>query len=497
MADVLLVKLEPDVGKHLLAPPFGILYLASALEKAGFAVRLYHERGTPAAIARIVEDATRENPIMVGFSTLTGPSLLPTLLASRALKKASRVPIVWGGLHPTMLPEQTLATGCVDVAVTGEGEETAVELARALPVGDGRALAAIAGIAYRRDGACVRNPVRPFIRDLDRFAPAWHLLEIEDYFFRDRNFYSDMGSRLAAPVVASVITSRGCPWRCGYCYNQFVNKRSFRAHSAARVVADIEALKNDHGVAAVIIEDDCFFADRGRGLEIVRRLGVPWNASIRAHDLARWGADFVREVAASNCQEIRIGAESGSPRILELIEKDTTVDQIREAVALCGSHGIRVALNFMIGFPGETRGDIDLTFALMDELEAVGPGVAVNGPSVFLPWPGTALYDLAVRQGFEPPRTAEAWGVQWGPSQPRTPFLEDGYRLAGYYRFLAFRKELRFLKYPLLARALGFLARKRWEMRMFRFPVDYYVPRLFLRLLRRVGLKTVGEAVYE
>lgn len=499
MADVLLAKLEPYVGDHQLAPPFGILYLASALEQAGFSVRLYHERGTPRAISRIVDDAVRERPIMVGFSTLTGPSLIPTLKAARELKRASRVPVVWGGLHPTMLPQQTLASACVDVAVTGEGEETVVELARALAADrvDGHALASVAGIVYRRNGDAVRTPARAFIQDLDRYSPAWHLLDIRKYFFHDRNFYSDMGSHLAAPVVASVITSRGCPWRCGYCYNQFVNHRSFRVHSAPRVIADIEDLKQNFGVGAFIIEDDCFLANRSRGMEIARHIGVPWNVSIRASELARWGEDFMKDLAATNCKEVRIGAESGSQRILDLVEKDVTIEQIRTAVDLCQRFGIRAALNFMIGIPGETREDRELTFALMDELEAMGPGVAVNGPSVFLPWPGTALYETAIRLGFEQPTTTEGWGVRWGPSQPRTPFIPGPYRLAGYYRFLAFRKETRFLRFPALARALGRLAHARWRRRFFRFPVDYYVPRLLLRLARRLGFVRLSEAVYE
>lgn len=499
MADVILVKLEPPGGGHQIAPPFGILYLASALEQAGFSTRLIHERGTRETITRIVGEIVRDTPILVGFSTLTGPSLAPTLDASRALRRASKVPIVWGGLHPTMLPEQSLSAGCVDIAVIGEGEETVVELAQVMKEGGstGKSFQAIAGIAFPRDGHIVRTAARPFIRNLDRYAPAWHLLQIQDYFFHDRHFYSEMGSSLTAPVVASVITSRGCPWRCGYCYNQFVNRRSFRAHSAERIIDDLRRLRQDHGASAIIIEDDCFFADRSRGLEIVRHMDVPWNVSIRANDICRWGDEFIRTLASCNCQEIRIGAESGSQRILDLMGKDITVADIRKSVAICRSHGIRTGLNFMIGIPGETMDDIRQTFALMDELEAIGPGVAVNGPSIFLPWPGTALYDLAVKQGFVPPDSMEGWSNRWGPSQPKTPFLDKGYRLAGYYRFLAFRKDLHFLKFPLLTRCLRRLALWRWRHRFFHIPLDYYVPRFFLRLLRAMGFGRIGEALYE
>jgi len=497
--DVLLVKLEPDVGRYQVAPPFGILYLASALRQAGFSVRLIHERGSTAAISNVVERVVRERPLMVGLSTLTGPSLAPTLQVSRQIRNACDIPIVWGGFHPTMLPEQTLASGCVDVAVIGEGEETVVDLAASLAQGGLReqALGGIPGIAFRAGGQTVLTGRRRLLPDLDRYRPEWELLDIRSYFFGDRHFYSDLGSKLTAPVVASVITSRGCPWRCGYCYNQFVNARSFRAHSAERVIADIEALKARYGVSALIFEDDCFFADRERGLAIVRRLGIPWGTSIRASEIVRWGSAFVGELAGLQCQEVRIGAESGSQRMLDLVEKDITVEQIEKAVELCASHGIRTTLSFMIGFPDETREDIDATFALMDRLEAKGAAVAVNGPGIYLPWPGTALYELAVRRGFRPPATTDGWArALWGARQPRTPFLPTGYQLSGYYRFLAFRKEMGFLRLPFFARVLAGIARLRWQRRFFRFPLDYHLPRLLLRALHRVGLRKLGEAVY-
>jgi anaerobic magnesium-protoporphyrin IX monomethyl ester cyclase len=495
---VVLVKLEPDVPQHLVAPPFGILYLASALEQAGFEVTLVHEPGSERVIRQLVADMLRSRPLLIGFSTLTGPSILPTLKASREIKQVSNVPVVWGGLHPTMLPEQTLESGCVDIVAVGEGEETIAELATALADGGKTStLERVAGLVFRANGSIHRTGPRPFIRNLDQYAPAWHYLDVNRYLFSDRHFYTDMGSRLGAPKVASILTSRGCPWRCAYCYNQFVNRRSFRAHSAARVLHDVRTLKERYGVGALIIEDDCFFAHRARGLEIAHGLGVPWTVSIRASELAKWGPSFVREIAKAGCQEVRVGAESGSQRILELMEKDISVDDIRTAVRLCVEAGIRPALNFMIGIPGESDSDMRMTLDLMDELEALGDAVAVNGPSVFLPWPGTALYERAVAMGFKPPSQTAEWGVQWGGQLPSTPFLPRKYRFINYYRFLAFRKQTAFLKFPFFATVLQRLARMRWRRRFFRFPADYYLPRFVWHFLRGVGLRRLSTAFYE
>ena len=154
MADVVLVKFEPESETYGYAPPFGILFLADALEKAGFSVKLIHEPGTRATIARVVEEVVENLPLFVGFSAFTSSILIPTKNASCEIRKTSSVPIVWGGIHATILPEQTLANDFIDIVCIGEGEETIVELARRLrdQRGGTHSLADIKGIGYKVDG---------------------------------------------------------------------------------------------------------------------------------------------------------------------------------------------------------------------------------------------------------------------------------------------------------------------------------------------------------
>jgi len=499
MVDIFLIKLEPDYKSYKIAPPFGILYLASALEKEGFRVKLYHEKGTPKNIRFIVEDILNSHPLFVGFSTLTGPSLTPTLDASRVLKRKLNIPVVWGGLHPTMLPEQTLNNDCIDLVVLGEGEETIVELAKVSAEKglEPDALKNIKAIAYRENGEIQTNPLRPFITNLDDYFPAWHHLNLEDYFYKGKYFYSEFGSKLPGDKIAAIITSRGCPWRCGYCYNQFVNKRSFRAHSAQRVISDIEWLKKSFNISALAIEDDNFFTNKKRALEIIRNIGIPWESSIRANYVSQWGEDFIRELKENNCVELRIGAESGSQRILDIMHKDIIVEDIYKAVELCKKHNIRILFNFMIGIPGESWPEMLKTFQVMDELEKKGNDIVVSGPSVYYPWPGTPLLDLAVEKGFNLPKRTEEWAVNWGPKQPTAPYVDKKVKFIGFYRISVFRKDLDSLKFPLFARLLRFVAKKRWEKRFFRFPIDYYIPRFFLNLIKALGLKKIAQAIYD
>ena len=494
---IYLIKPEHPLDRYVLAPPLGILYLASALEKRGFTVRLVHRRLSAVDEKNLAEEIIEARPLFVGLSTFTSSSLLPALGLSRQVKARSSIPVVWGGLHSTMLPEQTLAEPAIDIVCRGEGEETVARLAEALASGpDWRAaLSAIPGLAYREDGQVRMTPLPPFIQNLDAFEPAWHLLGIDRYIQAGKSIYSNLGSKLAETRVATVMTSRGCPGRCGYCYNQFVNRRSFRAHSVEFVACHVESLKRNHGVAGIVFEDDCLFTDRKRALEIFRRIGLPWTSSIRADFLSRWGEDFARELKDLGCAELRIGAESGSDTTLALMAKDINRDDIIRSAEICRTLGIHLLMGFMIGVPGECWAEMKKTFDLIDEMEKMGVTVAA-GPAFYFPYPGTPMYGEAVRAGFKPPASIEAWATAWGPSQPKSPYADKRARYIGAYRSLAMNKEADAVRFPWLFRGLRAISRFRWRHRWFSVPLDYHLPRAVLRGLRRVGLSKLASEVF-
>ncbi len=440
---VYLIKPETERENYLLAPPLGILYLAGALEKGRHPVRLVHERFSPANEKKIIDDILAADPLFVGISTFTGPSLLPSLNLTRKIKKRSSIPVIWGGLHSTMLPEQTLKEEAIDLAVCGEGEETIVRLADLIAAGNGLAgeLEKIPGVAFRDGGRVRVNPPAPYIRDLDAFAPAWHLLDGERYMAIGKSIYTAMGSRMSDLKIATIMTSRGCPWRCGYCYNQFVNKRTFRVHSIAFVNEYVGRLKKEHGVTGIVFADDCFFTDRRRALAILGAMGLPWTSSIRADTLARGGDDFARELKELGCCELRIGAESGSEGTLDIMSKDIRREHIIRSAELCRKHGIHVGMGFMIGIPGESWREMQKTFDIIDELEKMDVAV-VPGPSCYFPYPGTPLFAEAVRLGYTPPASIQDWvRSSWGADQAFPPYIDRRARYVGYYRSLAMRRD--------------------------------------------------------
>ncbi|MBN1939645.1 MAG: radical SAM protein [Candidatus Aminicenantes bacterium] len=479
MPRVVLVKLESGPRPPTPSPPFALLFLATALERAGYEVRLHHRWiETKAETARLTDELLADHPLFVGFSTLSGPGLIHALEASLGLRAVSRVPIVWGGLHPTLLLDQVLAEPCVDVAVHGEGEETVVELADSFHrAGSGRPnLGGIAGIAFTDSGRIVVNPPRPFIRNLDPYPPAWPCLETAPYF-------SKAGLAPPGGRIASILTSRGCPGRCAFCSNTTVNRGTFRALSVRAVLDQVRELRKSHGICGLNILDDQFFGDLARAGEIARNLGLPWKSSARVYDIVRWGDDVLAELGASGCSEFRIGAESGSQRLLERLRMDITREDIVRAAERCGRHGIRARFSFMIGLPGETEADRRMTYDLMDRLEDMGGLIAVDGPFVYFPWPGTSLYREALRLGYKPPSRTRDWG--WGNRPPRPAFTPRRLRSVEHYSRMRRQNREDSPHVPVFLKGLGVLARVRWRRRAFRLPLDYYLPRAAVALLRR------------
>jgi anaerobic magnesium-protoporphyrin IX monomethyl ester cyclase len=494
MVDVILTKLE-SIGSETdvrgFHPPFGILYLADSLEKAGFSVRLVHEEGTKANIQALVDLVATEKPSFVGFSVVTGPSIIPSLEASREIKERYRIPIVWGGLQPTLLPQEALAKACIDVLGIGEGERTIVELAQVLSQHGLEAgkLEKVTGIAFKQDGQVVFTEPRPFIRDLDDIRAAWHHLDIERYIRPEVYLASDWGE--GGKRATAINTSRGCPWRCGFCYNQAVNKRTFRAQSAARVIQEIQDLKDRYDISGIRFSEDHFFSNGQRALEIIRNTGIPWSATIRVDDLTRGGDDFVKDLAENQCAILRCGVESGSQRVLDLIRKDVSLDQVREAAELCGKYGVRIGFLFLLGFPGESWAEVCETLDLMDELEGMNEYIIVALPAIFCPFPGTPLLSAAMQHGFKPPASLEEWGntidviVKNAGSHP--PYVDRRVERAIDYLRLIRVRDFDSLALSLPAKVLQRMAKMRWKHRFFSFPIDWHLAALGRRSLQKAG----------
>lgn len=467
---VILAKVETDDTKDFF-PPFGLMYLSDALEKAGFKTEIWH--GKEKGLNSLYEMVGRMNPVFVGFSTYTMPNLKPTIKASKNIHKRS-ITVVWGGIHATILPELCINEDFVDFVVLREGEETSVKLAEALY--RNKDLAKVSGIVFKADDKIVNNGFSPFVY-MDNYEPRWDKINVENYFLNQ-----EWGKR-----IIPMHTSRGCPFRCGFCYSPIVNKRKWRKHSEEFVIEQIKKLKRDYNIDGISFRDENFFVNKKRAMKIIENINIPFYAPIRADSLDE---KFIEWLDKHNCKEIFIGAESGVNRILDLMTKDITVEDIKKAVAALSKTRIRTLLGFIIGIPGESRLEQIKTLEFIKELHDLNPNIS-SGASCYTPYPATPLWQKALEHGFLPPENNEKWAVDRVDVSKYLPWMS-------FYEYLLMRQCLAFVTGQYTAQTYGEsiykkilkkifkitmepIVKFRWKTKWFRYPVEMI---LFLKIIR-------------
>jgi len=376
----------------MFAPPLGILYVGTALKRAGLDVEVLHF--SPEEIPEYARRIAAKNPTFVGISAFTCNQTQFSARFSREMKKVSDTPVVWGGIHATMVPEETLREEYVDLVVMGEGELTAVELADALE--HGKDLEDVRSIGFKKDGELILNGPRPLIDNLDDYRIDWDLVDVERYLV----------PTWGCKKVINYITSRGCPHRCGFCYSLKFSQGRWRAHSKELVISEIQRLKEEHGLDGIRFYDDNFFANKKRAIEILEAIDLPWEGQLRIGYLTD---DLARKIRDTKCQGIAFGLESGNDRILKLIQKDQTVDDIKKGITILSKYPeVRVENCVILGNPTETKEEIRNTINLCLELWKIHPR-ATFSVGTYMPYPGVPLYDSVVEAGFQPPKRTEDW----------------------------------------------------------------------------------------
>jgi radical SAM superfamily enzyme YgiQ (UPF0313 family) len=363
-------------------PALGLAYVAGALRAAGYPqVRILDATLSDKPFDDIQKTIREFSPDVVGLSVTT-PMLGPSLRVAKMIRELDRnIKIVFGGVHPTLFPADVVREDVVDIVVFGEGEETVVELMKALE--DGQGPEGIRGVAYKKKDLVVVNDPRPRIENLDTIPfPAYDLLPIEKY----------SGPQISKTPFTSMITSRGCPYRCIFCDAHLVFGRKYKSHSAERTFREIQHLIKTFGVKEIMFKDSEFTFDLKRVGELCDRileekLKVTWSCNGR---IGRIDLPLLKKMHAAGCRLIHFGVESGDQKILDTLKKQIAIPDILDTFAQCRKAGIKTVANFMIGNPGESRESIEKTFELAKKLHA---NYANFG--FLLPLPGTELYEMA------------------------------------------------------------------------------------------------------
>jgi radical SAM superfamily enzyme YgiQ (UPF0313 family) len=416
MADVILIypKTGFDIKKVSVDPPLSVL-AASSLVTQDYQVKIIDQRIDP-NWEETLRREMKANPLCVGVSSMTGPQIRYALQAARIVKEAGdSIKVVWGGVHGTLLPEQTVQNPLVDIVVMGEGELTFCNLVRALE--KSQPLKDVKGIVFKENGVFVRTePQNPIDIEASPDLP-YHLVDMENYIGSQGRFFGENSRSLL------FISSRGCPWECTYCCNPRLSKRRWRSMSAEKTYERVIDLVDRYRLDAITFHDEEFLVDRVRAEKIASFINGKFRWWIQAR-MDRLKAMDLAGLDRNGLCAVQPGIESGSDRILKMIRKGETVSDILEANRCLAKTSIIPLYNFMMGFPTESYEElmqsVDLTLRLLKE----NPTAQVSGFYVCVPYPGTELFDLALKEGFKTPQSLEEWSV-YNRQHLKTPWIQD------------------------------------------------------------------------
>src|SRR3989338_1138889 len=409
MADAVLVNPKGFKLINDQTLPFGLLY-ASIYACQEYEIKIIDQRIDKDWKEKFLNELEKK-PLIVGITSMTGPQILDALEISK-IAKGHGVKVAWGGIHASLTPKQTLENEYIDFVICGEAELTFHELVKALD--KNLPLENVNGLWYKENGQIKANPQRNDIKleDLPRL-PYYLVEDMEKYI----QIKETRGNRRSI----NIFTSRGCPNKCTYCFNQKFNKGYWRQMSAKRAIEEIRYVVEKFKLENIFILDDNFFFNIPRTKEIAQgimdmNLDFTWDVlGAEIDTLRRVDRDYIDFLAKSRCKSLLFGIESGSPRILKLIKKNMAVEDVLYVNKMLKGSGLKAYYSFMSGFPTETDEDLKMTVSLMLRLKEENPNIEYGTVKPVIVYPGTELFDVALKEGYQPPKRLEDWAhVTWG-----------------------------------------------------------------------------------
>ena len=377
-----------------------LLCIAAPVINAGYDVKIIDQRVEP-RWRSILKQELQKDPICVGVSSMTGPQLRYALEISKMAKEYGNSPVIWGGIHPSLLPEQTLQNENIDIIVQGEGEETFPELVEAL---DGkRPLSTVKGIWYKENGQTKSTGMRPFVDLNKQPPPSYHLVELKKYTrtmfgIEHLNFF----------------TSRGCPHQCTFCFNAAFDKKRWRPMDPDLVIQRIKDFVKTYNVKGLIFIDGNFSFDLDRGRLILEgmireKLDVPISKiNIDIYTILKMNEEDFMLLQRAGSRRFPIAVESGSEKIRALLKKPVDVQRLLEVNRNLKKFDIFPVYLFMMGFPTETEEDLTESVSLSFKLLNENPKADIFF-NIYTPFPGTELLDMTVKHGLRVPERVEDW----------------------------------------------------------------------------------------
>lgn len=415
--------------------PFSVLSVGSALPQDKFNVRVFDEHCVTAE--QICQSLATDDILIIGISIMTGGGQIKNgLRIARLLRRDHPHAVtVFGGPHANALPKQTASCDLVDYVLSGMGQLAFAQLAEALdrqlPPED------IPGLYYCKNGRIVM-PRQEWacVRSLPRYQ--FSLIDPHQYIKYD----ATISSR-----TLNYIASQGCPYGCRFCYECVYGRKYYRMN-LDYVREDVETYAESFQVNGIKFYDADFFVDEKSCASIISQLksyDLAWAASIHPNDILRRQEKsrnaLLAGISKGRCTRLLMGMESGSDRVLsEIIHKRTKAEDYLLIAKTIADYGILGSYTFMIGFPGETRAEYEETFALVRRLWELNVPIETK-IHIYLPYPGTPLFEQAVSLGHKPPTRLEDWS-DYNYYKAMTPWTDSTLetQLSAYTRMIDKKK---------------------------------------------------------
>jgi radical SAM superfamily enzyme YgiQ (UPF0313 family) len=403
----------PAFSSQEATAPLGILAVSTPLLRAGYEVCIIDSTITPNFRKRVLKEL--EDALCLAVSLVTGPMIKETVMIARDAKRLyPNKPVILGGWHPSLLPDQTLAAEYVDVVVKGQGEDAMLEIVERIAAGE--SFKGIKGAGYKEDGRLVFNQPRE-LRPIRELPPkAYHLANFDAY------------EKVCGRRWAMYTSSLACPYNCGYCTNDGVYGRKWNALDAEQVVEETTDLVSRYGLQLLWIVDDNFLVDRDRAVAIAEglvRKGVKFDWSIQSSTnlVCRLSVEELKLLKRAGLSQVSQGADTGSPKIMKLMDKTfQKLETIHEAASRLSDAGIRPSFNMIFGYPGEGEAERRESIQLIMDVCRRYPG-AEFWTNIFTPYPGAPIMQRAFELGIDVPKTLEGW-VDFFPRYTVLPWLK-------------------------------------------------------------------------
>jgi anaerobic magnesium-protoporphyrin IX monomethyl ester cyclase len=368
--------------------PLGTLYAAALMRENGYEVSLFDTMFLtgPDEAASVIND-TRPDYFVIyddGFNYLTKMCLTNMREAAFTMSKLAKArgcTVIVSSSDATDHYEEYLEEGA-DFVILGEAEHTLLELIEHIEAG-AEDHSTIAGLTFNKDGEVYKSLGRPVLKDLDSLPlPAWDLVDLEQYrqsWLKNAGYFS-----------INMSTTRGCPFKCNWCAKPIYGNR-YNSRSPQNVILELKLLKEKYPIDHIWFCDDIFGLKPGWVMEfaeLVQQENLRTRFKIQSRADLLVDEKLVAALAASGCENVWIGAESGSQKILDAMDKGITVQQIHTATKAMKDQGIKPSFFIQFGYPGEEKADITLTINMINELLPFEIGISVS-----YPLPGTVFYN--------------------------------------------------------------------------------------------------------